>query len=142
MQKYKSRDDCESHREYMQQFNSVEEYIRFEQLAEWRYEREEDQKNMLSLVEPLKENNFGKWRYAETSLDDYLIAVIKTDDGEYEVMVEDKGLHYREGANISFYSNLFCNLDNGRLLKPSDFNKLQTAFLKNKILTEISKIES
>lgn len=142
MQKYKLRDDCESHAEFMQQFKTVDEWNRFNQEQEWKYEEEQDKKNMLLLMEPLKENNFGQWRYAETNLDDYIIAVIKTDDGKYEVMVEDKHLDYRDGANISFYSNIFCNLCNGRLLKSTDFNILQTYFIKNKILTELLKIES
>ena len=96
---------------------------------------------MLLLMEPLKENNFGKWRYDKMNLDDYLIAVVKADDGQYEVMVEDNCVNYKNGVNISFYSPIFCNLDNGRLLKSTDFNKLQTAFIKNKILTEVFKIE-
>lgn len=141
MQKYKSRDDCETYREFMQQFKSVQEYHIFEIQVEWEYQRKEDEQNMILLMKPLKENNFGKWRYDKLNLDEYLIAVVKCDDGEYEVMVENISDIYRNGVNISFYSPIFSNLNNGRLLTAKDFNAIQTAFLKNKILTEVFKIE-
>lgn len=140
MQKYKSRDDCETYREFMQQFKSVQEYHIYEMQVEWEYQRKEDEKNMILLMKPLKENNFGKWRYAKINLDDYLIAVSITDDGQYEVIIDEYPPPCREGMSISLYSPMFCNLANGRLLKSNDFNQMQTAFIKNKILTEIFKI--